>query len=45
MGDGDAREAVRRIPEIEFQCGRERFAKASDGIYGFLPVRPARPKG
>ncbi len=44
MGYGVCKEAVRRIPEIEFQCGREVSRCAVDGLYGFLPVRLPRPK-
>ncbi len=44
MSYGISKEAVRRIPEIELQAGRAVAAHASDGLYGFLPVRPPRPQ-
>lgn len=44
MAYGEAQEAARRIPGIEYQCGNEVLARAVDGIYGFLPVRPSRPE-
>jgi hypothetical protein len=37
-------EAKRRIPDIDLQCGQLVQANAVDGVYGFLPVRPSRPK-
>lgn len=37
-------EAMKRIPGIEIQCGAEIQAKAVDGVYGFLPIRPSRPE-
>ena len=44
LGYGSAKEAIRRIPGIEEQCGKHVLAKAKDGVYGFLPVRPPRPE-
>jgi hypothetical protein len=44
MSYGISKEAVRRIPEIELQAGRVVAAYATDGLYGFLPIRPPRPK-
>ena len=44
MEEGEAGEAARRIPGIEFQCGQEVLCHAVDGVYGFLPVRPSRPE-
>lgn len=43
LGYHAGREALRRIPDIERQCGQAVLAGAVDGIYGFLPVRPPRP--
>jgi hypothetical protein len=37
-------EAKKRIPDIEFQCGAEVLARADNGVYGFLPVRPPLPE-
>jgi hypothetical protein len=44
LGYGQAQEAVRRIPDIEKQCAQLVRQASEDGIYGFLPVRPSRPK-
>ena len=44
MEYGEAKEAVRRIPGIDLQCGQEVIHQAVDGIYGFLPIRPSRPE-
>lgn len=44
MEHGNASEAARRIPGIEHECAQQILARGSDGIYGFLPVRPSRPK-
>lgn len=44
MGYGEAKEAIRRIPEIEYQCGELVRAYAENNLYGFLPVRPPRPE-
>jgi hypothetical protein len=44
MERGVALEAIKRIPQIDFQCGSEVLARAVDGVYGFLPVRPSRPE-
>ncbi|MGE5221061.1 MAG: hypothetical protein ACM3PY_01405 [Omnitrophica WOR_2 bacterium] len=44
MGYGQAKEAIRRIPEIERECAEMIRAYAVDRIYGFIPVRPSRPK-
>lgn len=44
MGYGVAQEAIKRIPNIEFQCGREVITHAVDGVYGFLLIRPPRPQ-
>jgi hypothetical protein len=41
---GAGKEAIRRIPEIEVQCGQEIEARSEAGIYGFLPIRPPRPE-
>lgn len=41
---GEAKEAVRRIPDIELQCGELVSQAAVNGVYGFLPVRPSRPE-
>lgn len=43
LGYGEAREAIKRIPDIEYECGHKVIAQAMDGVYGFLPVRPSRP--
>ncbi len=40
---GDAKEAIRRIPDIERQCGMLVSQSAVNGVYGFLPIRPSRP--
>jgi hypothetical protein len=45
LGYGEAREAVRRIPDIEKQCGEIVQDQAVDGFYGFLPVRSPNPAG
>jgi hypothetical protein len=44
MGYPPAAEMTKRIPDIEFQCGRQVQARAVDGVYGFLPVRPSLPE-
>jgi hypothetical protein len=44
MGYGQAQEAIKRIPDIDYQCGSLVQAHAVNGVYGFLPVRPPRPK-
>ncbi len=44
MDYGAAREALRRIPEIDRQCGEKVRAAVMDGFYGFLLVRPPRPE-
>ncbi len=44
MDYGAAREALRRIPDIDRQCGEKVRSAADDGVYGFLPVRPPRPE-
>lgn len=44
MENGEAKEAAKRIPGIELQCGQEVSSHAVDGVYGFLPVRPPRPE-
>lgn len=44
MRYGEGLEATRRIPEIEVQAGRKVKTRLKNGIYGFLPVRPSRPK-
>lgn len=43
MGYGDAAEAARRIPDLERECGQIVAQNSHSGVYGFLPVRPARP--
>jgi hypothetical protein len=44
MQYGECQEAIRRIPGIDVQCGQKIQKVAPDGLYGFLPVRPSRPK-
>lgn len=44
LGYGIAKEAVRRIPDIEIQCGEKVLSQSVDGVYGFLPVRFPRPQ-
>jgi hypothetical protein len=44
LGYGIAKEAVRRIPEIEFQAGRAVADRSVEGVYGFLPIRQPRPE-
>jgi hypothetical protein len=44
MGYGVGKEAVRRIPEIEIQCGREVSFHTTGGLYGFLPIRSPKPQ-
>jgi hypothetical protein len=44
MSYGVSKEAVRRIPEIEFQAGRLVADRSVDGLYGFLPIRLPRPQ-
>jgi hypothetical protein len=44
LGYRPAQEAVRRIPDIERQCGSQVLAQAIDGVYGFLAVRPWVPE-
>jgi hypothetical protein len=44
MSYGEALEAVKRIPEIEALCGRAVSDHAVEGVYGFLAVKPPRPK-
>jgi hypothetical protein len=41
LGYGEAKEAVRRIPEIEYQCAQAVQNYSVDGVYGFVPVRPS----
>jgi hypothetical protein len=43
MNYGLGSEAVRRIPDIEIQCGQQVQNHLVNGYYGFLPVRPSRP--
>jgi len=43
LGYPPAVEATKRIPDIEFQCGTQVLARAVNGVYGFLPVRPSLP--
>ena len=44
MGSGPGLEAVKRIPDIAEECGRQVQECAVDGVYGFLPIRPFRPE-
>jgi hypothetical protein len=39
-----AREAIRRIPDIDLQCGQQVLSSNINGVYGFLPVRPSIPE-
>jgi hypothetical protein len=43
LGYGDAAEAIKRIPDIEYYCGEQIQAVAREGVYGFLPVMPSQP--
>ena len=43
LGYGEAQEAIKRIPDIEYECGHMVINQAPDGVYGFLPVRPSKP--
>jgi hypothetical protein len=43
LGYGEAREAVRRIPQIELECAKMVQKFAQGGVYGFAPIRPSRP--